>query len=337
MSFRRLLSAMLTVVCAVLIAALVPAASAQDSKPIDVIVFPGGFNWPIWVAEEKGFFARNRVAVKVTPTPSSVFQLTGLIDGKFDIAHTAIDNVVAYMEGQGEAPTNATPDLVVFMGGDNGFLRLVTVPEVKSYADLKGKELSVDALTTGYAFVLRDLLDKGGLKESDYTLVRAGGVLQRYEALLEKRHAGTLLLSPFEVPAEARGFNLLSSAIDVLGHYQGLVGAARRAWAREHEAEIVGYTNAYVAALGWLYDPANKDEAVAIFRKNLPNMSGELAAKSYDILLDPKDGFTRDGALDIVGIRTVLALRSRYGQPKKTLADPSKYYDLTYYDKAIGR
>ena len=43
----------------------------------------------------------------LTPTPNSVFQLTNLIDGKFDIAMTAIDNVVAYNENQGEAPTVA--------------------------------------------------------------------------------------------------------------------------------------------------------------------------------------------------------------------------------------
>ena len=115
-------------------------ASAQDRKPLSVIVFPGGFNWPIWVAQEKGLFHQNGVAVTITPTPNSVFQLTGLIDGRFDIAHTAIDNVIAYMEGQGEAPTQTKPDLTVFMGGDNGFLRLVTVPEVKSFADLKGRE-----------------------------------------------------------------------------------------------------------------------------------------------------------------------------------------------------
>jgi ABC-type nitrate/sulfonate/bicarbonate transport system substrate-binding protein len=313
------------------------AVAQTAKKPVSVIVFPGGFNWPIWVAQDKGFFDRNDVAVTITPTPNSVFQLTNLIEGKFDIAVTAIDNVIAYMEGQGEAPTNAAPDLVVFMGGDNGFLRLVTVPEVKTYADLKGKELSVDALTTGYAFVLRKLLEKGGLKESDYSLVRAGGVLQRFEALLEKKHAGTLLLSPFEVPATARGFNLLENAIDALGRYQGLTGAARREWARTHEAELVGYIRGYLAALEWLYDPAHKEEAIAIFRKNLPNMSPELAAKSYDILLSPKDGFARRGELDVVGIRTVLALRSQYGEPKKSLADPAKYYDLRYYDEAVRR
>ena len=75
----------------------VTALHAQ-SKPIEVIVFPGGFNWPIWVAQDKGYFEKNGVSVKVVPTPNSQFQLKNLIEGKFDIAMTALDNVVAYTE-----------------------------------------------------------------------------------------------------------------------------------------------------------------------------------------------------------------------------------------------
>jgi ABC-type nitrate/sulfonate/bicarbonate transport system substrate-binding protein len=316
---------------------LLTAGPAAAQKTLEVIVFAGGFNWPIWAAQEKGFFQKEGVAVKLTPTPNSVFQLTNLIEGKFDIGVTAIDNVIAYMEGQGEAPVSVTPDLFVFMGGDNGFLRLVTVPEVKTYQDLKGKELSVDARTTGYAFVLEKMLEKGGLKESDYSLVKAGGVLARFEALLEKKHAGTLLLSPFEVPAMAKGFNKLGDATAVLGRYQGLTGATRRSWAKDHEAELVGYIRGYLAGLDWLYQPGNKEEAIQIFRKNLPNMGPELVEKTYGILLDPKEGFARKGELDLEGIKTVLALRTQYGEPKKTLTDPAKYADLAYYNKALGR
>jgi ABC-type nitrate/sulfonate/bicarbonate transport system substrate-binding protein len=322
-----------TAAALLLLAALAPA-HAQPGKPIELIVFPGGFNWPIWIAEEKGFFQRNAVAVKVTPTPGSAFQLTGLIDGKFDIAMTAIDNVIAYSEGQGAAPTRETPDIIAFMGGDNGFLRLMAVPEVKAYADLKGRQISVDALTTGYAFVLMELLDKGGLRSGDYELVEAGGVLQRFQALMEKKHAATLLISPFEVNAEAKGFTRLAHAADVLGAYQGLVGATRRAWARERETDLVGFIRAYLAALDWLYEPANKAEAIAILRKNLTTMPEELAQKSYDILVHPSQGFFRSGMLDIPGIETVLLLRSKYAQPPKPLRDPDKYYDHRYYAKA---
>jgi ABC-type nitrate/sulfonate/bicarbonate transport system substrate-binding protein len=323
-----------TIAAALLLLAALAPSHAQSGKLIELIVFPGGFNWPIWVAEEKGHFALNNVAVKVTPTPGSAFQLTGLIDGKFDIAMTAIDNIIAYSEGQGAAPTKETPDLVAFMGGDNGFLRLMAVPEVKAYSDLKGKQLSVDALTTGYAFVLQELLAKGGLKPADVELVTAGGVLQRFQALMEKKHAATLLISPFEVNAEAKGFTRLANADDTLGAYQGLVGATRRAWAKERETDLVGFIRAYLAALDWLFEPANKAEAVAILRKNLPTMTEELAQKSYDILVHPTRGFSRRAELDLPGIKTVLALRSKYAQPPKPLTNPVKYYDLQYHAKA---
>src|SRR5580658_1366175 len=315
--------------------AAVPAARAEV-KTLDVIVFAGGFNWPIWAATQQGYFAQSGVAVHLTPTPGSEFQLKNLIEGKFDIAMTAIDNVVAYQEGQGEAQVSVAPDLFVFMGGDNGFLRLVAVPEVKSYADLKGKELTVDARTTGYAFVLEKMLEKGGLGPGDYQLVKAGGVLARFEDLMQKRHAATLLLSPFEVPAEAKGFTRLGNAMDVLGHYQGLVGAARRDWATAHRPELVGYIRGYVEGLAWLHDAKNKDAAVALLRANLPNMAPELAAKAYDILLDRKDGFAPRAEIDMAGVRSVLALRSEYGEPRKTLDDPARYVDLSYYKEALA-
>src|SRR3989441_9233765 len=253
--------------------ALAAGASAQPApKPVNVIVFPGGFNWPIWVAQERGLFAKNGIEVKVTPTPSSVFQLTNLIEGKFDIAMTAIDNLIAYREGQGEAKIDG-PDLIAFMGGDNGFLRLVAVPEVRTLADLRSKTVSVDARTTGYAFVLFEMLERGGLVlDRDYTVERAGGVLQRFQALMEKKHDATLLLSPFELQAEAKGFTRLGNATDVLGAYQGLVGGARKGWADANRDAVVGYIRAFSEALDWLYDPRNRDEAVAIFRKNLPNV-----------------------------------------------------------------
>ena len=315
--------------------ASVASPPAPELQTVNVIVFPGGFNWPIWVAKEKGFFERNGIDVKITPTPSSVFQLTNLIDGKFDIAMTAIDNLIAYREGQGEVPKEG-PDLFAFMGGDNGFLRLVTVPEVKSFKQLHHKTLSVDAMTTGYAFVLFEILARNKMHlRKDYKVVTAGGVLQRYQALLEKKHAGTLLLSPFEVQAEEKGFHRLANATDVLGRYQGLVGGARKAWAEQHSDAVVGYIRAFSDAVDWLYDPANREEAITIFLKNLPNATPEGALVAYGILLNPVEGFQKKAKIDLEGVRTVLALRSKYAKPHKTLKAPAAYYDPSFYEAAM--
>ena len=309
------------------------APAGHGLRPVSVIVFPGGFNWPIWVAQEKGYFAKGGIDVTLTPTPNSVFQLTNLIDGKFDIAMTAIDNVIAYMEGQGEAKTETKPDLIVFMGGDNGFLSLVGIPDVKTVADLKGRTVSVDALTTGYAFVLLDLLKRAGLARSEYKIEKAGGVLARWEALKEKKHDATMLITPFDIFARMAGLNVLQYAIDVYGHYQGLVGAARREWAASNPGLVEAYIRGYIAGVDFLREPVNKDAAVAILRKNLPQMAEQVALQCHAAMTGPT-GFTPKAELDVEGVRRVLALRSEYGEPKKTMTDPTKYYRPDYYRAA---
>lgn len=311
-------------------------ALAQAPARLEVIVFAGGFNWPIWVAQEKGFFRDNGVEVNLTPTPGSVFQMVNLIDGKFDIAMTAVDNLIAYREGQGEDP-KIGPDLVAVMGADQGFLKLVSVPEVTTIAQLRGKTVSVDARTTGYAFVLFELLERGGLREPDYQVERAGGVLQRFQALMEKKHDATLLLSPFEVQAEARGFHTLASASQALGAYQGLVAAVRQAWAQQHRDALVGYIRAYAKGVEWLYEPGNRAEAIALLRKNLSSMTPEGAETAYRVLLDRDTGFQRQAAISMEGVARVLALRAKWSEQKKALGEPSRYYDPAYYDAAMRR
>ena len=321
---------------AALVLAAAASASAQDKKKIEVIVFPGGFNWPIWAAQKNGYFAAAGVEVNLTPTPSSEFQLTNTYGGKFHIAMTAIDNVVAYQEGQGPVKIE-NPDLVAVMGGDNGFLHLVTVPEIKIFEHLKGKKLSVDALTTGYAFVLRDLLERRGIKEGDVEFVKAGGVLQRWQALEKKEHAGTMLITPFDIAAKAKGFNVLASAASTYGHYQGLVAAVTKRWAKDNEASIVAYIKGYLEAMAWLYDRKNKAAAIAILREKLPQMNEGAAAAAYGALLADKGGMFKDGKLDMEGVRVVLALRSKYGEPQKKLESPAKYIDTSYLAKAMKK
>src|SRR5215469_1182582 len=312
-------------------------AFAQIPSEVTVNVFPGGFNWAIYVAQERGLFENNGIRVTVQATPASVAQMTGLTEGKFDIAMTAVDNIVAYVEGQGEAPIGPQPEFFAFMGSDTGFLSLVTAPDVKVIADLKGRTLSVDALTTGYAFVLLDILLRNGLHDGDYSVDKVGGMVQRWTALRERKQDGTMLSTPYNILAKAEGFIQLAQATEVIGHYQGNVAAARRSWAAANRDKVIAYIRGYVEAIDWLYDRVNREAAVQILRKNLPQMSQDLAERSYDELLDPQDGFFRQGRIDMAGLKTVLELRSRYGKPTKLLADPMKYYDPSYHTAAISR
>src|SRR6478609_9065104 len=130
-----------------LLCGLHTSATAQE-QVLQVIGFPGGPNWPLWVAQEKGFFSQQGLRVEFTPTPSSTFLVRGLMDDKFNIGLAAIDNVIAYQEGQGEAKVDTTPDMFAFLGNLRGSLRLIAIPEIHSILGLRGKAIAVDAKTT---------------------------------------------------------------------------------------------------------------------------------------------------------------------------------------------
>src|SRR5437660_3916598 len=147
--------------------------------PLRVIAFDGGWNLPVWAAQRQGFFEANGVSVQLSYTPSSGFLIASLFDGKQDIALALMDNLIAYQEGQGEVRIAEPPDLVAILGVDGGFLSVVAAPGVKSFADLKGKTLSVDALSTRAAFVLRELVAKNGLADNDVNYVRADATSNR--------------------------------------------------------------------------------------------------------------------------------------------------------------
>jgi ABC-type nitrate/sulfonate/bicarbonate transport system substrate-binding protein len=220
------------------------------------------------------------------------------------------------------------------MGGDNAFLRLVVQGDIKNYSGLKGKTLTVDAMTTGFAFVLRKMLALNGIKESDVNFERAGGVMQRWEALKAGKHAGTLLLTPFDLLAEKVGLRVLQKASDVFPRYQGIVGAARRTWARQNAEILKRFVRAYLDALSWLFEPVNRNAAAQILVEKVPNMTPELATATCNIFLAKAGGFDPEAKIDADGTKKVLELRSEYGEPKKKLTDPSKYIDLSFYEAA---
>jgi ABC-type nitrate/sulfonate/bicarbonate transport system substrate-binding protein len=305
---------------------------ANDLPVVRVNVFPGGFNWGVYAGQDKGFFAEQSIAIEMQGTPNSVTQMTGFSQGKFDIAMTAVDNIVAYVEGQGEAPIGPQGDFMAVMGSDSGFLSLVAAPSIAKIDDLAGKTVSVDAMTTGYAFVLYEIMRRHGLDKDkgDYEIVRAGGMVQRWNALREGQHAATLLSAPYNIIAKNAGFTELVKAPDLIGPYQGNVAAVRRPWAQQNRAKVEAYIRAYRRAIAWLYEPPNRVEAIAILRRHLPQMPQEIAEASYMELLDPARGFFRACEIDRAGLGCVLSLRSRYGLPPKRLDDPAKYCDLSF-------
>jgi len=310
-----------------------PERHPNPPQVIRMINFAGGFNLPLWVAEREGLFAAEKISVKIDFTPGSTYQLTHLIAGTYDMGFTAIDNIIAYREGQNEAylPPGTNVDLIAVLASDDGFLSISAQKDITSVEALKGHTVTVDAMTTGFAFVLREVLARKGVPESEVKFERAGGVANRFRAMLENSsHAATTQMTPFELLGEARGFNTLVRARDVLGPYLGIVAGVKKSWAQSNRDLLVRFLRAYAKGLEAMYDPKNRPIVEAILVANAAGMTPQLAAKAYNIYVNEKTGFFRKPVFDPEAIKTVLALRSKYGIPQKILTDPAPYYDASY-------
>lgn len=295
-------------------------------------VFPGGFNWPSFVAQDEGMFGREGLTVELLSTAGSVAQMTGLAAGDFDVAITAFDNIVAYVEGEGEAPIGAQPEFFAFMGSDDSFLALVARPEISRISELRGRSLSVDAATTGYAFVLFDMLERAGLEAGAYTIRKVGGMMQRFDDLCRGGNAATLLSAPYDLLAERTGMRVLTR---LEPPYQGNVAAARRSWAESQPDVVASFAQAYVAALQWLANPANRAAACDILMRHVRGITPELALASHTLMLRDGSGFSRDGRIDRDGVARVLRLRSRYAAGNLKLHESRKYSDMRYWQLAF--
>ncbi|MDO4938312.1 MAG: ABC transporter substrate-binding protein [Sutterellaceae bacterium] len=305
----------------------------EHLETVNVITFQGGWNLPVWVAQEKGFFRDNGLSVQLDYTPNSPKLVKDLMAGRYNIAIAGIDNVIAYQEGQGPVKLD-NPDMFAFYGVDNGLLSLVATPKIDSVKDLKGKKVSVDALTTGYAFVIRNYLQQNAVSDNDVNYSSVGSTNDRFNALLAGTTDATLLRTPLNLQAKAKGMKVLASGNE-LGDYQGTVGVTTRSWADNHHETLVNYLRGYSAAMQWLYKPENRQEAQAILTAKAPGMTAELAGPALEELLH--NGLQRDAALNPKGIRNVMELRSRLAEPKKALRDETKYFDARYWEDALGR
>ena len=107
----------------------------------------------------------------------------------------------------------------------------------------------------------------------------------------------------------------------------------RRAWARDHAERWSITWRLTSKRLRWSLDPKNRAEAVAILVDKL-KLPQDMAEQSLTLMAEPGFGFARDAKFDMAGFKNVLALRAEVegGTP----ADPQRYIDLSYYDRAIN-
>jgi len=298
-----------------------------DETLVRVNTFPTARSLPFYVGIEKGLFARHGIKLELEFTENSKSQREGLAAGKFEVVHSAVDNALAMIEV-------AKIDVVIVSGGDGGTNEFIVGKGVKSYADIRGKALVVDAPNTAYALQGIKVLSQQGLKlGADYKLNPVGNGTHRLEAMMKGGdNAAAIMNLPFSAQAIEAGMKSLGRVNDMLGPYQAGGAFVLRAWAKAHPDLLERYLASYIESLRWVVDKKNRDEAITLLM-NKRSLSRSLAERSYDLMIEPGFGFNPDAKLNAEGFHNVLKLRQEIeGGPAP---DPAKYLDLTYYDRAL--
>jgi ABC-type nitrate/sulfonate/bicarbonate transport system substrate-binding protein len=112
---------------------------AQELKPIRISLSLGSAQLPLWVAREAGLFAKQGLNAELLGLQSAARQVQLILAG---------DTLAASLSGT--TPIRARiegADIMIMMGLLNSFtLAVITVPEIKNAADLKGKFIGVGSL-----------------------------------------------------------------------------------------------------------------------------------------------------------------------------------------------
>jgi ABC-type nitrate/sulfonate/bicarbonate transport system substrate-binding protein len=273
-------------------------------------------------AQARGGFAAEGINLQVTITPNSTEQMRGLGEGTWDIASTAFDNVLAWSGRDGG------PELVaVLQRGTPLNLPVYVRPEIRDWADLRGRPLAVDAVDTAYALVLRRVLLAHGLdlEHGDYELVPVGG--RRENSLARSETFAAILSTQEEAAATADGLVRLTDYTEVLPDYPDGVYAVDRAWGERHRDLVERFIRAWRAGARWAHD--NPQAAVELV---MAATGLDQAGAEQQVI-----GLAPEGALNLPGLQNVLDLRTQFGYALPMGTDLNRYYDASYWQTAVAR
>ncbi|MES2912929.1 MAG: ABC transporter substrate-binding protein [Pseudomonadota bacterium] len=293
-------------------------------------IFNTSSNLPLFAAVANGFFDRRGLEIEVQNTPNSDEQRAGLAEGKFEIAHAAVDNAVAMIE--------SGKDAVIVCGGDAGMNDFMVRSEINAISDLKGKLLAVDAPNTAYALAAKKILKLNGLLENrDYGVKLAGGTGPRSAAMAaDPLLAAGMINPPFSFTVREKGLKSLGTQFDLLGPYQATGAFAMRQWAAASAQTLTDYLAAYIEGQRHVLNPAHREEMVALLAARF-NLSRAVAEGTYEAVVAPGSGLATDAGFNNEGFATVLSIRAEMEGMWGGKAPPSdRYLDLSHYGKALG-
>jgi ABC-type nitrate/sulfonate/bicarbonate transport system substrate-binding protein len=306
-------------------------AQSAPAKPLKKIslgeITLSATSWPRVIAEKKGFFAEEGIAVDTVVVqggpPAVVQQVVG---GSLDIGISNFDAIVRAI--QAGAP--------IIMAGSSMLkipFTLVSKADIKTAADLRGKTVCVSTNPKGPDVVyLKRWLQNNGVSPNDVSLIYVGAAPDRLAALMNGTVAASSLTQPFDFRALDMGYHRLADFGILAGDYGFLGMVSRKDWLVNNAETVRGFMRAEKRGSDWVHDPANKAEAIDILAAEI-HQKKEIVEQNYSYYFNELKPFSRDLSIAPANVQAILDLMVEANDVKPPLPPFGKFVDLSYLPK----
>ena len=299
------------------------AQAAPDKITIGTITLSLN-NLPIYVAQDKGYFAKENLFVEAVVLNASTRAIPALIGGSTQIsASSAMTTIRAVEKGA---------NLKIVGGLINAPVYDLYAPaKYKSIKDLKGATIGVTGLITSDTVIMKEMLKANGLEyPRDYAMLAIGGTADRWLAMQTGNVAAGILSPPYTFVADEAGFTNLGSTAKYTPNFTQTVFNVRAEWAQEKKPVLVRFLRATVRASHWIH--MQKEDTVRIIAKRF-KFSEKHSEAAWRYFISNK-AIPKDGEISAKGMDKVLQLLVEDGTMQPPLPKLDKYIDMTYLDEA---
>ena len=274
------------------------------------------------VAGHKGFFARERLDVEFHLVRLAPEHNQGMAEGRWPITLSSADTMLARATQDGV-------DYIAFMEAEEGLsVQMIVKPEIKSFADLRGRLFAADPVDSNYDLVRNKIMRDHGISESEYRIEILGNSGVRAAAFEAGKVDAAMLQPPFSERAVAKGGVVLAEGADYVPSWPLVCGWGLRRWAEANRSTVVRFVRAMASATDWLSKPENHEETVALVMRE-EKQSRERAEGAYKYIV-PKCMVRPES------IRKNLELRIELGYYKPPHKPTEAFYDASFWAEATG-
>jgi NitT/TauT family transport system substrate-binding protein len=277
----------------------------------------------LWVAKDMGIFAKNQIDAQLVFFTGGALAVTAMVSGDTPIIQASGPGVVSASLAGAEA---------VYVAGGIVSLdyQLMTQPEIKTPAQLKGGQIAIARFGGAADFVARFMLSKLGLNPlKDVTIVQVGTTPDRLTALETKRVQATVLVPPVTYMAQKKGFYLMADVATQGLAYQHQGAVTTRKYLREHPDVVKNFVKSYIESVHRM--KTDREGGIKILAKYLRTDDREILEKTLDNSIT-ENKLPQKQYPTLEGIKTILdqlALKD----PKARAAKPQDFVDARFVEE----